>query len=121
MKSIDRPTQITTILKTIGSGDDAAIRAELETYIAALEAKQADRPAHITAILKTLESQYPADMSIILEAYLYKLEIGQQLVLLWDSITPAKDTKSPVWSNEQSVQREQHRRERALKKQNNYQ
>jgi hypothetical protein len=122
MKSIDRPTQITTILKTICSEDDTAISAELETYIADLEAKQPIRPARVAAILRTIGSQYPADMEISLEAYISDLEARQQADLPGNDHTPSWDPDNPpIWSNQRQVEREQHRRERALRKQNNYQ
>jgi hypothetical protein len=122
MKHIDRPTQITTILKTIGSGAAGEIRTELEKYIADLEAKQPDRPGRITTILKDIGTRYPADTGISLEAYISDLEAKQQAVLPGNNHTPSWDPDNPpVWSHQRSMQREQHRQERALKKLNNYQ
>ena len=120
MTHIDRPTQITTILKTIGSGADAEIRAELETYITDLEAKQPDRPTRIAAILRTIGSGYTADIAISLEAYISDLEARQQAVLPGADHTSWDPDNSPAWSHQRSVEREQHRRERAVKKINNY-
>ena len=122
MKYIDRPTQIATILKDVFSGVDAEISAELEAYIADLEAKQPIRPARIAAILRTIGSQYPADMEISLEAYLSDLEARQQVDLPGNDHTPSWEPDNPpIWSQQRQVEREQHRRERALRKQNNYQ
>jgi hypothetical protein len=121
MKHIDRPIQISTILKTMSSGDDTKVRAELETYIADLEAKQPDRPMRITAILKDIGAHYPADMRAALEVYVSDLEARQQAVLPDNNLTPTWDTKNPpVWSHERSVQRDRHHREQALKKHNDY-
>ena len=87
MTQADRSIRITTILKTIDSGDDAEISAELETYIADLEAKQPARPPRIAALLKTIDSQYPADMGISLEVYISDLEAKQQTALLGNEHT----------------------------------
>jgi len=117
MKSINRPTPITTILKTISSGPDTAISAQLETYIADLEAKQPDRPKAITEILSVIGSRYTVDAQTSLEAYIANLEAKQQ------PITPVKKSVAfeannpPVWSQQRTAEREQHRHERALLKQ----
>ena len=122
MKHIDRPTQITTILKTIDSGDDAEISAELETYIADLEARKPGRPTRIAAILRTIDSQYPADMGISLEVYIFDLEAKQQADLPGNDHTPPWNPNNPpAWSRQRSVEHEQRSRERALKKKNTYQ
>jgi hypothetical protein len=122
MKHIDRPTQITTILKTIGSGDDAEIRVELETYVAELESRQPDRPGRIKAILKTIGSQYSADVAATLEVYISDLEARQMAVLPDDDYAPSQNPDNPpYWSHVYMVERENRRRERALRKQNNYQ
>jgi len=121
MKYVDRPTQITTILKTIHSGDDDEISAELEMYIADLEAKQPNRPTQIAAILRSIDSQYPGDMGVSLKAYISNLEANQQVVQPESNHTPSWDPNNPpIWSHQRQVKREQHRREQALKKQNNY-
>ena len=120
MNHIERPTQITTILKTIHSGDDPETSAELETYIADLEAKQPDRPSRIAAILKNIGSDYPADMGTSLEAYISDLEAKQQAVQSEHNPAPAWDPNNPpIWSHQHQVEREHHRREQALKKLNN--
>jgi hypothetical protein len=61
-------------------------------------------------------------MGISLEAYISDLEAKQQAVppeqkqtFVWDPNNP------PLWSHQHQVEREQHRREQALKKKNNYQ
>jgi hypothetical protein len=121
MKAVDRPTQITTFLKTVSSKDDGEIRTELETYIADLEAKQPDRPTRIAAILRTIGSQYPADVRAFLEDYVSDLEARQQTVLPGGNHIPAWDPNNPpIWSHERSVQRDHHIREHAWKKQNHY-
>jgi hypothetical protein len=121
MKHIERPDQITTILKTIHSGDDPAISAELEAYIAALEAKQPDRPARIAAILETISSEYPADVEISLETYISDLEAKQRAVLSSNNHTPSWDPNNPpIWSQQRHNEREQHRRQHALRKQHDY-
>lgn len=121
MKSLDRPTQITEILRALSLADSQKISAELAAYIADLEAKQPERPAQIAEILRTIASQYPVDIATALETYISTLESRQQAIapntappLVWDRNNP------PVWSHQRSVERDQHRRERALKKQNNY-
>jgi len=115
MTHINRPTQIATILETIGSGEDHEISAELETYIADLEAKQPDRPSRIATILQTVSSQYPVDMGSALEAYIADLEASQQPI---PSGKAPRDSASLYWHG---VKREQQRRARSLRKQNNYQ
>ena len=121
MTLANRPTAITTILRNLDSGGDAALSANLEAYIAELESRQQDRPAHITAILQKIGSQY-ADMGLTLETYLSNLEANQQLI---QTETPAWDEENPpVWSHERAMQRKHHRQERALRKwrqQNRYQ
>jgi hypothetical protein len=120
MRNIDRPTQITTILSTICTGDAAESGAELEAYIADLEAKQPHRPTRITAILRTIGSQYPAGTGILLEEYISNLEAKQQAMQPSDR-TPSRDPNNPpVWSHQRSVQRAQQRREHALKMRNYY-
>ncbi len=122
MKHIDRPTQITTALRTIALGDDSEISTELEAYIADLEAKQPERPSRIAAILETIASHYPAEMGISLGAYISNLEAKQQAVLPDNTQIPSWDPNNPpIWSQQRHNEREQHRREHALKKQNNYQ
>ena len=122
MKHIDRPIQISTILKTMSAGDDAEVRTQLEIYIADLEAKQPDRPMRIAAILKDIGAHYPADVKAALEAYISDLEARQQAVLPDNDLAPTWDPKNPpVWSHERSVQRDRHIRKHALKKQNHYQ
>lgn len=119
--NIDRPTQITTILRTLTSGDNAEISDELESYIADLEAKQPDRPARITEILSIIGSQNSADVSRSLEAYISDLEVRQQIVLPANDFAPSRNPdKLPIWSYQRVLKREQRRRESALKKQNNY-
>lgn len=122
MTQITRPTQIATLLQTLTEGDGKALGTELETYIADLEAKQPDRPTRITAILKAIGATHPADIMAILETYVVALEVKQQpapsntiQAPLWDPNNP------PVWSHQRQVEREQRRRERAVKKLNNYQ
>jgi len=121
MKQSDRPAQITAILETIGSGDDAAISAELETYIADLEAKQPHRPARIATILSAIGSQYPPNIGISLAVYISDLEAKQQPALPEEKHTPVYDPNNPpVWSQLHIAEREQHRRERARKKKMDY-
>lgn len=74
--------------------------------------KQVDRPAQITTILKTIGSEYPADVTATLEAYISSLEANQLVLLSNDS--------PPIWSHMRVVERERQRRERALRKQDNY-
>lgn len=81
---------------------------------------QSDRPAQIVAFLNTMAANYPADIAS-LEAYIAGLEAGQQTVTannilsLWDPENP------PEWSHQRTVERAKRRRERALRKLNNYQ
>ena len=83
--------------------------------------KQPDRPAQIATVLKTIESEYSADVGATLEAYISSLEANQLVMLPTDnhplSLFPIKP---PIWSHMRVVERENHRRERAVKKQNNY-
>ena len=119
-----RPTQISTILTTLGSGDDAEYSTELEAYITELEAKQPIRPTRIAVILDSIGSQYSAEMGTVLEAYITDLEAKQQVVSNEDDKTLAYDPENPpVWSYQRAKQRKQHRRERAArewKMQNKY-
>jgi hypothetical protein len=94
-------TQITSILKAISLGDGAKISAELESYIAELEAKQPHRPAHITAILSTIRSQYPADMEVSLETYISNLEEKQQAIVPSANHSSSWDPNNPPrWSHQ---------------------
>jgi len=117
MKSINRPTPITTILKTISSGPDAAISTQLETYIADLEAKQPDRPKAITEILSVIGTHYTVDVQAALEAYIADLEAKQQPITQVKNQAAFKANDLPVWSQQRTAEREQHRHERALLKQ----
>ena len=118
MKSINRPTPITTILNTVSSGSDAAISTQLETYIADLEAKQPDRPKAIIEILSMIGSRYTVDLQAVLETYIANLEAKQQTAAPLKALPPALDPNNPpVWSHQRTAEREQHRRERALLKQ----
>lgn len=120
MSHVNRPTQISTILETISSGQDKKISTELESYIADLEAKQPNRPARIAEILRSIGAQYPAYIEDSLEVYIADLESSQQPVKPsinrhgWDSDNP------PIWSHERAMQREHHRKERASQKRNDY-
>jgi hypothetical protein len=114
MKSINRPTPITTILNTISSGSDAAVSTQLETYITDLEAKQPDRPKAITEILSMIGSRYTVDSQAVLESYIANLEAKQRPIknqAAFDANNP------PIWSQQRTAEREQHRHERALLKQ----
>ena len=83
--------------------------------------KHPDRPAQIDTILNTIRSDYPADVGDTLEAYISDLEVGQKAVLPDYDDTPLLDPdNSPRWSHRRLAKREQHRRERALSKQNHY-
>ena len=83
--------------------------------------KHPDRPAQIDTILNTIRSDYPADVGDTLEAYISDLEAGQKAVLPAPDDTPSWDPdNSPRWSHRRLAKREQHRRERALRKQNDY-
>jgi hypothetical protein len=118
----DRPAEITAILETYGSGDNAEIYADLKTYITDLEGKRVDRPPRITTILRTIASQYPAEMKTVLEKYLLDLEVKQQPELQSEAQTPAIGSKrSPAWSHQRRIQLEKRRRELVARKRNNYQ
>lgn len=121
MSHINRPPKIAIILETIDSEKDTAIRTELERYIANLEARQPDRPDRIAAILKSIGTAYSAELEGALETYIAGLEAVQQPLQseidhhdLWDPENP------PVWSQQRFMERERQRRERAVKKQNDY-
>ena len=117
MKSINRPIPITTILNTISSGSDRAISAQLETYIADLEAKQPDRPKAITEILSMIGSHYTVDLQAVLETYIANLEAKQQPITQVKNQVAFEANNPPVWSQQRTAEREQHRQERALLKQ----
>ena len=113
MKYISRPSPITNVLNTI-SADAHSETAELESYIANLEAKQPDRPSRISEILSMIGLQYSVDVQAILEEYISNLEAKQQPrknQAAFDANNP------PVWSQQRTAEREQHRHERALLKQ----
>jgi hypothetical protein len=83
--------------------------------------KQPNRPAQIDTLLKTVGSEYPADVRATLEAYISSLEANQLVLRPNDNYAPSQDhTKPPMWSHMRVVERENYRRERALRKQNNY-
>ena len=115
MKHLERPAQISTILQTIYSRDEAESSTELEAYIADIEAKQPDRPSRIADILRNIESQYPADISASLEAYISNLEARQQTFRSENYQTSTWDPKNPpIWSHQHQIEREQHRRKQAM-------
>lgn len=113
---MERPTRIMTILDTIRAEDGANLSAELDAYIADLEAKQPQRPTRIAAILTIIDSQYPVNVRTSLEAYVSDLEARQQT-------TPhsngdfAPSSSTLYW---RGVERQLRRRLRTLRKQNNY-
>ena len=78
---------------------------------------QAIRPTEITAILKTIGSEHPADTGSSLEAYIASLEANQQTM----PFSKGNSSHDPVWLYWHGVKRQQNRRERALRKQRNYQ
>jgi hypothetical protein len=83
--------------------------------------KHPDRPAQIVTMLKTIGSEYSADVGATLEVYISSLEANQLVILPNDNYVPSQDqSKPPMWSHMRVVERENHRRERALRKQNNY-
>jgi hypothetical protein len=112
-----RPAHIIATLNTVASNQDAQLSAELETYIADLEAKQPERPRRIADILKTLTDQYPAEEMASLGAYISALEANQQRALT----NPTAPDKIPMWSHLRTMQREEQRRQRAIRKRNDYQ
>jgi len=115
MKLRVRPEQIDEILKAL---DDSAVTTELKTYIADLEAKQPDRPSRVTRCLEEVALHHSTEAIASLEAYLSELEAHQQPVTSLQS-RPDPDNP-PRWSHQRSVEREQRRRGRALRKQENY-
>jgi hypothetical protein len=121
MTFINRPASVTTILKTICSGPDIKISTQLEAYIADLEAKQPDRPHEITAILSVIGSHYTVGLQSLLEDYISDLEAKQQPVSQLKNPAAFEANNAPVWSHQQTVARQLHRQERALRKANNYQ
>jgi hypothetical protein len=121
MKHLERPAQISSILQTIYSRDEAEISTELEAYIADLEAKQPDRPSRIADILRNIDSQYSADIGSALESYISDLEARQQTFRSKNYQTSTWDPKNPpIWSHQHQVEREQHRRKQALQKQSHH-
>lgn len=121
MTFINRPASVTTILKTICSGPDTQISAQLEAYIAGLEAKQPDRPHEITEILSVIGSHYTVGLQSMLEDYISDLEAKQQPVSQAQNPAVPEANHAPAWSHEQTAARELHRQERAVRKANNYQ
>jgi hypothetical protein len=121
MKNDIRPARITTVLQTIEAGDTPKISAELEAYIANLEARQPDRPVRIAAILGTIGTQYPAELQMTLDTYISSLEARQQVVLSGTNRSLVLNSEHPpVWSQQRTIERERRRRERASQKLNNY-
>ncbi len=117
MKSINRPTPITTVLNTI-SADAHSETTELESYIANLEALQQDRPSRINEILSMIGSQYSVDVQAILEAYISNLEGKQYAVPPSNKRTASLELNNlPVWSHQRTLERERHHKEHALTKQ----
>jgi hypothetical protein len=112
-----RPTQIAAILKAIETEYPDDMGAFLEKYIADLEARQPKRPAQIDTILQSIDSDHPLDMGVFLKAYIFALEAGQGTMSYGKSGT----LRDPKWQYWHGVKRAQQRRERALRKQHNYQ
>ena len=113
MKVRNRPEQIDSILNSMGPDDETM--AELQIYIADLEAKQPDRPSRIIRCLEEVELRHSAEVMASLEAYLSELEANQQPVPSHKALPP---TESPYW---RSVRRQKETKASALRKQNNYQ
>ena len=121
MIQTNRPTHITAILETYGSGDSTEIYADLKAYIADLEGKRLDRPPQITTILRTIGSQYPAEMEIALETYMFDLEAKQQPKPQSETQLPEiSSRRSPGWAHQRRIQLEKRRRERLASKRNNH-
>jgi hypothetical protein len=117
MKYISRPTPITTILNTI-SVDAHSETAELESYIANLEAKQQGRPSRISEILSVIGSQYSVDVQAILEEYISNLEAKQPAAMPSNEHKVSLDLNNPpVWSHQRTLERERNHKEHALAKQ----
>jgi hypothetical protein len=107
-----RPNQIAEILKTIAAEYPNDMGADLEVYIADLEANQPDRPPQIAAILKTIDTDHPLDMGMFLETYISALEAGQRTTPSGKKGT-LRDPERQYW---QGVEREKQRRSRAVRK-----
>lgn len=117
-----RPTQISSILQTVSARDNATTSAELEAYIADLEAKQPDRPARITTLLQTVSERLPAELVNALEAYIADLEAKQQPLVPGNQKEMSYDPSNPpFWSHQRDMERAKRRHERALRKLNDYQ
>ena len=117
MKYISRPTPITTVLNTI-SADANSETAELESYIANLEAQQQDRHSRISEILSMIGSQYSVDVQAILEEYISSLETKQLAAMSTNEHKVSLDLKNlPVWSHQRTLERERNHKEHALAKQ----
>ncbi len=111
-----RPSEVTTILKTICSGADIKISTQLETYIVNLEAKQPNRPREITEILSVIGSHYTVGLQALLEDYIAKLEATQQPTAQTQTETALEANTLPAWSHQRTLERQLHRQERAFKK-----
>jgi len=122
MTHMKRPIQISSILKTLGTGTSPEISDELEKYITDLEARQPLRPEGIVTLLKTIGSQLSAEKARSLEAYISDLEARQKVILSENDQTPIDAPDNlPIWSYQRQADRAQHRRERDLRRRNNYQ
>ncbi len=114
MTHIDKPIQISSILKTLGTRKSIEISDELEKYVMDREAWQPVSPESIVTLLKPVGSQLHADKATSLEArrQVAKSEDDQIFIRATDD--------SPKWSHERRADRDQYRRARASKRPSNH-
>jgi hypothetical protein len=83
--------------------------------------KDTERPSKITASLKIISAEFPADVVAALEAYIEALEANQVKPLPEaDGLNTSEQVIQPIWSHQRAREREEHHRERALKKLDHY-
>jgi hypothetical protein len=78
---------------------------------------ESQRPGNISASLKMIKAEFPSELADALEAYISHLETNQ-VAILPDAEQESK--RPPIWSQQRVREREEHHRERAMKKLTNY-
>ncbi|MBK8025808.1 MAG: hypothetical protein IPK19_31560 [Chloroflexi bacterium] len=118
MARTTRPTHIDLILNAFVSDQHQPMKAELENYIAELEARQPERPERIASLLHTVGAEYPPDVGTSLNAYITDLEARQQSSLTVSRRAAVTEfSEPPVWSHQRTSELAQRRLEQAAKKQ----
>jgi hypothetical protein len=76
---------------------------------------ESQRPSKITTSLKIIEAELTPEIANVLETYIESLE-ENQVKPLPEGLNISEQVIPPIWSHQRVREREEHHRERALKK-----